>query len=221
MVVVPVGGGGLISGVATAVKGKRPQARVIGVEPEGAAALHDALAAGHVVQVTPQSVADGLAAPFTGEHCLAVCRERVDEVVLVSEAEIEDAFRFLYARAKLACEPAGAAVDGGPPGRQDRAGTGGNGGRRCLRRQCGTPNRLCYPGFSMKTGIHPEYVLATVHCACGNEFQTRSTKPELHVEICSACHPFYTGKQKLMDTGGRVERFQRKLEKAAASKKQD
>ena len=66
----------------------------------------------------------------------------------------------------------------------------------------------------MKAGIHPEYVLATVRCACGNEFQTRSTKPELHVEICSACHPFYTGKQKLMDTGGRVERFQRKLEKA-------
>ena len=59
--------------------------------------------------ITPQSVADGLAAPFAGEHCLAVCRERVDEVVLVSEAEIEDAFRFLYARAKLACEPAGAA----------------------------------------------------------------------------------------------------------------
>ena len=66
----------------------------------------------------------------------------------------------------------------------------------------------------MKTGIHPEYMLATVRCACGNEFQTRSTKSELHVEICSACHPFYTGKQKLMDTGGRVERFQRKLEKA-------
>jgi large subunit ribosomal protein L31 len=57
----------------------------------------------------------------------------------------------------------------------------------------------------MKAGIHPEYVLATVHCACGNEFQTRSTKPELHVEICSNCHPFYTGKQKLVDTGGRVD----------------
>jgi len=68
----------------------------------------------------------------------------------------------------------------------------------------------------MKAGIHPDYVLATVRCACGNEFQTRSTKPELHVEICSACHPFYTGKQKLVDSGGRVERFQRRLEKAAA-----
>ena len=59
----------------------------------------------------------------------------------------------------------------------------------------------------MKTEIHPEYVLSHVHCSCGNEFYTRSTKPELHVEICSACHPFYTGKQKLVDTGGRVERF--------------
>ena len=62
----------------------------------------------------------------------------------------------------------------------------------------------------MKTDIHPEYVLAHVRCACGNEFYTRSTKPELHVEICSACHPFYTGKQKLVDTGGRVERFKRR-----------
>ena len=73
----------------------------------------------------------------------------------------------------------------------------------------------------MKTGIHPEYGLSHVCCSCGNEFYTRSTNPEMHVEICSACHPFYTGKQKLVDTGGRVERFQRKLEKAAASKKQD
>ena len=70
----------------------------------------------------------------------------------------------------------------------------------------------------MKAEIHPEYQLTTVHCGCGNTFVTRSTKPELHVEICSACHPFYTGKQKLLDTGGRVERFQRRLEKAAAAK---
>jgi large subunit ribosomal protein L31 len=62
----------------------------------------------------------------------------------------------------------------------------------------------------MKAGIHPEYTLAHVRCACGNEFYTRSTKPELHVDICSACHPFYTGKQKLVDTGGRVERFKRR-----------
>jgi large subunit ribosomal protein L31 len=62
----------------------------------------------------------------------------------------------------------------------------------------------------MKQGIHPEYVPATVRCSCGNTFQTRSTKSEIHVELCSACHPFYTGKQKLVDAGGRVERFQRR-----------
>jgi large subunit ribosomal protein L31 len=66
----------------------------------------------------------------------------------------------------------------------------------------------------MKAGIHPEYQLATVHCSCGNSFVTRSPSSELPVEICSNCHPFYTGKQKLVDTGGRVERFQRRLEKA-------
>ena len=54
----------------------------------------------------------------------------------------------------------------------------------------------------MKTEIHPEYVEATVRCTCGNEFVTRSTKGDMHVEICSNCHPFYTGKQKLVDTGG-------------------
>jgi len=62
----------------------------------------------------------------------------------------------------------------------------------------------------MKQGIHPEYVSATVRCSCGNTFATRSTKADIHVEICSACHPFYTGKQKLVDAGGRVERFQRR-----------
>ena len=60
---------------------------------------------------------------------------------------------------------------------------------------------------------------ATVTCSCGNSFETRSTKPDLHVEICSACHPFYTGKQKLMDAGGRVERFQRRLEKAGGARR--
>jgi len=63
----------------------------------------------------------------------------------------------------------------------------------------------------MKTDIHPEYVTAEVSCTCGNTFLTRSVKPEIRVEICSNCHPFYTGRQKLVDTGGRVERFQRKL----------
>ena len=62
----------------------------------------------------------------------------------------------------------------------------------------------------MKQGIHPDYVEAIVTCSCGNTFKTRSVKPELHVELCNKCHPFYTGKQKLVDTGGRVERFQRK-----------
>ncbi len=64
---------------------------------------------------------------------------------------------------------------------------------------------------SMKTDIHPSYVAARVHCTCGNEFMTRATAPELRVEVCSNCHPFYTGRQKLVDTGGRVERFQRRV----------
>jgi large subunit ribosomal protein L31 len=63
----------------------------------------------------------------------------------------------------------------------------------------------------MKTDLHPEYVTSRVVCSCGNVFETRSTKSEIKVEICNQCHPFYTGKQKLVDTGGRVERFQRKL----------
>jgi large subunit ribosomal protein L31 len=62
----------------------------------------------------------------------------------------------------------------------------------------------------MKVGIHPEYQNANVHCACGNTFETRSTKPQLRVEICSACHPFFTGKQKIVDTEGRVEKFLQK-----------
>ena len=62
----------------------------------------------------------------------------------------------------------------------------------------------------MKQGIQPEYVAATVRCSCGNTFLTRSTNPEIQFEICSASHPFYTGKQKLVDSGGRVERFQRR-----------
>jgi large subunit ribosomal protein L31 len=70
----------------------------------------------------------------------------------------------------------------------------------------------------MKTDIHPRYVECKVHCSCGNEFVTRSTVPELRVELCSECHPFYTGKQKLVDTGGRVERFQRRYAKTAKKK---
>jgi large subunit ribosomal protein L31 len=70
----------------------------------------------------------------------------------------------------------------------------------------------------MKADIHPAYVLARISCSCGSEFTTRSTKPELRVELCSSCHPFYTGKQKLVDTGGRLEKFQRKLEKAGMAR---
>jgi len=62
----------------------------------------------------------------------------------------------------------------------------------------------------MKTGIHPEYIEATVHCACGNTFTTRSTKANLRVDICAKCHPFFTGDQRLVDTGGQVERFMRR-----------
>ena len=69
----------------------------------------------------------------------------------------------------------------------------------------------------MKAGIHPNYVEATVVCACGNTFQTRSTKPLLRVDLCSACHPFYTGEQRIVDTAGQVERFMRRVESAAGA----
>jgi large subunit ribosomal protein L31 len=65
----------------------------------------------------------------------------------------------------------------------------------------------------MKSSIHPNYIEAHVRCTCGNEFTTRATQEEIHVEVCSNCHPFYTGRQKLVDTGGRVERFQRRVAK--------
>ena len=63
----------------------------------------------------------------------------------------------------------------------------------------------------MKQGIHPKYVVTTVTCGCGNTFTTRSTKPEMKVDICSACHPFYSGKLKFVDTAGRIEKFQKKF----------
>jgi large subunit ribosomal protein L31 len=63
----------------------------------------------------------------------------------------------------------------------------------------------------MKADLHPDYVTCKVHCGCGNTFKTRSTKSEIHVEICAACHPFYTGKQKFIDTAGRIQRFQEKF----------
>jgi large subunit ribosomal protein L31 len=63
----------------------------------------------------------------------------------------------------------------------------------------------------VKTKIHPKYVTCQVHCACGNTFVTRSTSPKINVDICSACHPFFTGKQKFVDTAGRLERFSKKF----------
>ncbi len=70
----------------------------------------------------------------------------------------------------------------------------------------------------MKKGIHPEYVECTITCACGNVIHTRSTKPGIRVEICSACHPFFTGKQKFVDSAGRVEKFVRKYGKEYLNK---
>jgi len=67
----------------------------------------------------------------------------------------------------------------------------------------------------MKTEIHPQYQQVDVHCACGNSWKTGSTKKELRVEICSKCHPFFTGKQKLLDTAGRIDRFQQRYAKKA------
>lgn len=71
----------------------------------------------------------------------------------------------------------------------------------------------------MKADIHPQYQRAEAVCACGNRFETRSTVPEIHVEICSLCHPFFTGKQKLVDTAGRVERFRQRYGKKDGQKK--
>ena len=105
VVVVPVGGGGLVSGIAAAAS----RARIVAVEPEGSAALHAALEARRPVPVMPDSIADGLNAPFAGDHAVELCTERGVESVLVTEDEIAEGFRFLYERAKLAAEPAAAA----------------------------------------------------------------------------------------------------------------
>jgi large subunit ribosomal protein L31 len=70
----------------------------------------------------------------------------------------------------------------------------------------------------MKADIHPKYKTVKVHCACGHSFETRSTSNDIHVEICSVCHPYFTGRQKLLDTAGRVERFRQKWGTAEAAK---
>ena len=103
-IVVPTGGGGLVAGISAAA----PDRRVIAGEPEGSTAVHDARAGGKPGPGKPVWIADGLSGPFAGEHALATIQAHGVESVLVSEEEIEEAFRFLYERAKLACEPAGA-----------------------------------------------------------------------------------------------------------------
>jgi threonine dehydratase len=111
VVVVPVGGGGLVAGVATAVAGRNRDVRVVAVEPRGSAALHASLAGGARTRAEGgRSIADGLVCPVVGEHCLRIAEELVAECVTVTDGEIASGFRFLYERAKLAAEPAGAAA---------------------------------------------------------------------------------------------------------------
>jgi threonine dehydratase len=108
--VVGVGGGGLISGTAAALKERRPSVRVYGVEPVGSEAVSQALAAGAVVPISPVSVADGLGAPYAGEWTLAMVRRYVDDIVLVDDATILAGLRFAVERMKQVLEPAGAAA---------------------------------------------------------------------------------------------------------------
>jgi threonine dehydratase len=110
VVLVQVGGGGLVSGIATAVKGLKPDARVIAIEPELSNALAASLAAGEPVTIEPRSLADGLNGPYAGPNCVRVCLELGVESVLVTEEELKEGFRFMYGRMKLACEAAGAAT---------------------------------------------------------------------------------------------------------------
>lgn len=108
VIVVPVGGAGLVAGIAAAVAPRG--VRVVGVEPTGAASLERALEAGEPVSIAPQTRAGGLDAPYAGDNALAVCRATGVEAVQVSDEAIEEAMRRVYAEAKLACEPAGAAA---------------------------------------------------------------------------------------------------------------
>jgi len=110
VVLVQVGGGGLVSGIATAVNGIKPGARVVAVEPERSPALNASLKAGEAVTVEAKSIADGLNGPYAGPNCVRVCLELGVESVLVTEDALREAFRFMYGRMKLACEVAGAAT---------------------------------------------------------------------------------------------------------------
>jgi threonine dehydratase len=109
LVVVPVGGGGLISGISAVFKERSPATRIVGVEPHGADGMTRALAAGAPVTIVPSTVADGLAAPFAGDTTFPHVRQLVDEVVTIDDADIGPALRMLYERAKLAAEPSAAA----------------------------------------------------------------------------------------------------------------
>ena len=104
VLLVPVGGGGLVAGIALAADGRR----IVAVEPELSDALRRGLEAGESVRVEPKSMADGLSAPFAGEYAIRICGQHDVECVLVTEDEIAEGMRFLYGRAKLACEPAAA-----------------------------------------------------------------------------------------------------------------
>jgi threonine dehydratase len=110
VVLVQVGGGGLVSGIATAIKGINPDVRVIAIEPERSPALHESLKAGEPVTVEAKSIADGLNGPYAGANCVRVCTDLGVESILVTEEALEEAFRFMYGRMKLACEVAGAAT---------------------------------------------------------------------------------------------------------------
>jgi threonine dehydratase len=110
VVVVGIGGGGLISGIAAAIKERRPATRVVGVEPESADAMTRAFAAGHPVEIQPRSVADGLGAPFAGDLTLAMCQRYLDAIVLLDDATILGGVKFALERMKQVLEPAGAAA---------------------------------------------------------------------------------------------------------------
>ncbi len=111
VVVVPIGGGGLIAGVASAIKQQRPSVKVYGVEPDGAAAMRLSLDAGHPVRIEKvQTIADGLGAPFAGDITFPIVQQYVDDVILVSDKEIAAAMSQLLSRTKLLAEPAGAAA---------------------------------------------------------------------------------------------------------------
>ena len=203
-----------IAGIATAVRACG-RGRVVGVEPELSPALPEGLAAGEVVRVEPRSIADGLGAPFAGDDRSPSARERVDEVVLVSEAEIEDGVSFPLppGQARLRARRRGG--DGRAAGRQGPVGAGTRrspSSRGATRRP--KPPLLSWLGDE---GRHPSRLRAR-----HRTLRVRKRVPDPLDEARAARRdllglpPFYTGKQKLVDTGGRVERFQRKLERAAA-----